>query len=134
MGLEKVPPELKRKLPDIDLNNKAHRESFMNTMRYFAAMHGGASGSKAAGSPHAAGMSEESLLRMYEGASLVDWHDMLDYLYTMQVNHQRSLTLPPTSTPIHHPMHAQRKRSGRSTWRPAPALTSATRARGRAWW
>lgn len=65
MGLEKVPPELKRKLPEVDLNNKAHREAFMGMMRYFGAMHG-ASGGKAMG-PHGAGMSEESLWRMYEG-------------------------------------------------------------------
>lgn len=69
MGLEKVPAALKSKLPDVDLNNKAHRDSFMSMMRYFSAMHvggGGASGGKGMG-PHGGGMSEESLLRMYEG-------------------------------------------------------------------
>lgn len=69
MGLEKVPPILKAKLPDVDLNNAAHRESFMAMMRYFSAMHGGGGGKGGASNPHAGGMSEESLWRMYEGES-----------------------------------------------------------------
>jgi len=61
LGLENVPPVLKSRLPEVDLNNKAHRDSFMATMRMFAAMHAGNS-ARAGG-----GMSAEGLMRLYEG-------------------------------------------------------------------
>ena len=66
MGLERIPPALKRRLPEVDLSNAEHRESFMAMMRYFAGVHSHGGGGKGGG------MSEDALYKMYQAQTLWD--------------------------------------------------------------
>jgi hypothetical protein len=67
MGLEKIPLDLKRRLPTLDLDNKQHREDFMATMNYWARFHGGSGSGKSGG-----GISEEALNNLYQAQTLWD--------------------------------------------------------------
>ncbi|CAM9480719.1 unnamed protein product [Heterosigma akashiwo] len=40
-GIDGLPPQLKELLPEMDLNNKQHKDRFMNKMQSLAALHGG---------------------------------------------------------------------------------------------
>mmetsp|Transcript_20440 Transcript_20440/g.32085 ORF Transcript_20440/g.32085 Transcript_20440/m.32085 type:complete len:378 (-) Transcript_20440:571-1704(-) len=60
-GIDGLPPQLKELLPEMDLNNKQHKDRFMNKMQSLAALHGGGRT-----------MSEGRLARMYEAQTLWD--------------------------------------------------------------
>lgn len=64
-GLEDCPPELKSRLPEVDLSNAEHRDSFMSIMKYFGSVHGG--------------ISEESLWKLYEAQTL--WDEVCKHIY-----------------------------------------------------
>jgi len=57
-GLDKLPPQLKELLPEVDLSNVNHRRRFMSKIQSFGGMHGP--------------LSEERLQHMYEAQTLWD--------------------------------------------------------------